>query len=213
MERKHSNQSHPKTGNPTILGTVLFTVFHLILLSILSWFLLEAWITVKIFISDIRNTSLTIQHIVSNNVHIIMHYHPQQGDSALKLFHSLNYDIYSLLHGYINSDIIEIFIGAIEVSVTRLLLFIEFIPFMIAILSVSIIDGLVQRDIRKFQGSRESTLLFHRLKPLAKISLLTLFFIYMLLPYEIPPEFYLIPMAASSSLFTLLTIKNFKKYL
>jgi hypothetical protein len=142
-----------------------------------------------------------------------MHYHPRQGDSALELFHRLNNIITAWCNGYIRGEILEIFIGGVQVSITRFMVFIEFIPFMIAIFFIFIIDGLVQRDKRKYEGARESTLLFHRLKPLAKISLLTIYFIYMLLPYAIPPMFYLISMTVTSSLFTMLAIKNFKKYL
>ena len=38
------------------------------------------------------------------------------------------------------------------------------IPLFSLSLSIGLVDGLVQRDIRKFQGARESTLLFHRIK-------------------------------------------------
>jgi energy-coupling factor transporter transmembrane protein EcfT len=55
--------------------------------------------------------------------------------------------------------------------------------------------------------------LFHRLKPLAKLSFFSLFIIYMVMPYGISPSVFLIPMVALSSLFTMLSIKSFKKYL
>jgi energy-coupling factor transporter transmembrane protein EcfT len=80
-------------------------------------------------------------------------------------------------------------------------------------LGVLMIDGLALRDKRKFQGARESTFLFHRLKPLAKLSFFSLFIIYMVMPYGISPSVFLIPMVALSSLFTMLSIKSFKKYL
>jgi hypothetical protein len=80
-------------------------------------------------------------------------------------------------------------------------------------LCVLMIDGLVLRDKRKFQGARESTFIFHRLKPLAKISFFSLFFIYMVIPYSVLPGVFLVPMVMLSSLFTMLAIKSFKKYL
>jgi len=76
-----------------------------------------------------------------------------------------------------------------------------------------VIDGLVQRDIRKFKGSRESALFFHRIKPLAIHFLFFTFFIYMVLPLPISPELILIPMAIISGICISLSIKSYKKYL
>jgi len=74
-------------------------------------------------------------------------------------------------------------------------------------------DGLIQRDIRKFQGARESTLFFHRIKPLSIFFIYTIFFIYMATPLPLPPELTLIPMILLSGLSTMLTIRTYKKYL
>jgi integrating conjugative element membrane protein (TIGR03747 family) len=115
--------------------------------------------------------------------------------------------------GFIGESIIETFIEIAVIILIRLCLFVAFIPFMFVIIFVLIIDGLAQRDKRKFQGARESTFLFHRLKPLAKLSFFFLFFIYMVFPYMVMPELFLMPMVILSSLFMMLTIKSFKKYL
>jgi len=78
--------------------------------------------------------------------------------------------------------------------------------------SIMIIDGLVQRDIRKFKGERESTLYFHKLKPLAPFSFYFIYFIYLCLPYPYSPVVFLLPMVGLTSMFIMLTIKHFKKY-
>jgi hypothetical protein len=212
MEKKQTTQPQSKTRHPTILGTLFFTLFNLIFLSILSWILLEIWFSVKIILNsdDIYNT---IQQILNNN-HIIMdHNHTEDVDTALNIFHNIKNTIHALCDSYIGENIIRVFLDVTEITLTRGCLFIQFTPFMIVFLCVLMIDGLVLRDKRKFQGARESTFIFHRLKPLAKISFFSLFFIYMVIPYSVLPGVFLVPMVMLSSLFTMLAIKSFKKYL
>jgi hypothetical protein len=212
MEKKQTTQPQSKTCHPTILGTLFFTLFNLIFLSILSWILLEIWFSVKIILNsdDIYNT---IQQILNNN-HIIMdHNHTEDVDTALNIFHNIKNTIHALCGSYIGENIIRVFLDVTEITLTRSCLFIQFTPFMIVFLCVLMIDGLVLRDKRKFQGARESTFIFHRLKPLAKISFFSLFFIYMVIPYSVLPGVFLVPMVMLSSLFTMLAIKSFKKYL
>ncbi len=212
MERKQTTQPQSKTKHPTLLGSILFTLFNLILLTILSWILLETWFTVEIILKNDGIYS-AIQQILNNNHIIMKHYHSQYIDTALNIFNRMYNTIHRLCGGYIGENIIKVFLDVTEITLTRSCLFIQFIPFMIVTLFVLIIDGLVLRDKRKFQGARESTFLFHRLKPMAKLSFFSLYFIYMIMPYSVTPGMFLIPMVMLSSLFTMLAIKSFKKYL
>lgn len=120
--------------------------------------------------------------------------------------------IYKAIHNH-NTNLVKIFIDVSQLSLARIRIFIKFIPFLLVILSIFIIDGLVLRDKRKFQGARESTFIFHRIKPLAKFSFILLYFIYMVLPYPVMPSLFLLPMALLTGLFATLTIRSFKKYL
>ncbi len=210
MENQKTNYSKSRTNHSGITGVLFFTLFNLVLLSMLSWVFLEVWFSVRIILSHDTNSSYIIQKILSNNLMLIKQYHAQYIDMALKLFQHVKNTVESFVGKYIDD---KIFLDVTEIILTRICLFIKFILFMLVILFIFIIDGLVLRDKRKFQGARESTFLFHRLKPLARASFFTLFFIYMVSPYPILPNLFLIPMAALSSLFTMLSIKNFKKYL
>lgn len=212
MESKHPTHKQSKTSHPTVLGALFFTLFNLILLSILSWIILEVWFCVQLVFLD-SGINITIQKILSSNVSMMTKYNFQLLDHMLNIFLRMQNGIHSWCGSYIGGNSVEVFIGVTEVILTRCCLFIAFIPFMIVILCILIIDGLVQRDKRKFQGARESTFLFHRLKPLAKLSFFSLFLIYMIVPYEIAPELFLVPMVMLSSVFTMLAIRSFKKYL
>ena len=107
---------------------------------------------------------------------------------------------------------VTILVSTTKIVLARFFTFIEFLPCLLVILFVFIVDGLVQRDKRKFHGARESALLFHRLKPLGGVSFYGLFFAYMAVPIMLPSTVFLLPMACLTSVFTMLSIKYFKKY-
>jgi hypothetical protein len=203
MDNKKSSSMRQKPSHPSIISSVLFWLFNLLLLSLLSWFFLEAWFCMKVIFS--RDCS-TIQLIVNYNMTIIKNQTPSV------LINQFN-NILSLINAYPGAHIIEIMLAVTEITLTRLFIFIEWAPFILAVMYVLVVDGLVLRDIRKFQGARESTFLFHRLKPLARLSFFTLFFVYMVIPFDIPSTVFVVPMVMLSGIFTTFTIKRFKKYL
>jgi integrating conjugative element membrane protein (TIGR03747 family) len=94
----------------------------------------------------------------------------------------------------------------------RLFIFILSFPLWLSVLFVMIVDGLVQRDIRKFQAARESTFLFHRLKLLTENLFYSFFLIYMSMPIAIQPEALLLPTVIIVSVLFKLSIKYYKKY-
>jgi len=111
-----------------------------------------------------------------------------------------------------DSSFKSVIINTTKLIWARLHLFIHYIPFITVIFVIFIIDGLVQRDIRKFQCARESAFIFHRLKPLASQMCCVTFFCYMCVPINISSEYFFVPMACLSGLFIKLSVENFKKY-
>lgn len=210
MENKQASYSKSRKNHSSIIGTLFFTLFNLVLLSILSWVLLEVWFSVRIILLNDAKSIYTVQKILSNNLLLVKQYHTQSIGIALNIFQHVKNTVELFVGKYIDDKILW---DVTEIILTRAYLFIEFIPCMLIIYFIFIIDGLVLRDKRKFQAARESTFLFHRLKPLARISFLTLFFIYMASPYSISPGLFLIPMTILSGLLAMFSIKSFKKYL
>lgn len=215
MEKKSTPQPQRK-GYPTLAGALLSTLFNLVLLTILSWILLTAWLLVKFWTND-YSIGDEIQTILNCDLQIINHLNKRGFHYLSDIFqetqNTLNLMFHYVLDSRLASYLTTIILGSFEIILVRAWVFILMIPSFIVIEFIFVVDGLVQRDIRKFKGARESTFFFHRVKSLVGICLFSIFFIYMVVPYPISPELLLIPMILLSSLFTYLSIKNYKKYL
>ncbi len=109
--------------------------------------------------------------------------------------------------------IVTMLADTLEVVTDRLWIFILSIPLWASLLFVMTVDGLGQRDIRKFQAARESTFLFHRLKLLTSHVFYGFFLFFMSTPWVIEPSILLLPMILTVSILLMLSIKYYKKYL
>jgi len=78
---------------------------------------------------------------------------------------------------------------------------------------IGFVDGLVKRDLRKFNNARESTLFFHRSKSLLSTLFFTAYFLFMVTPLPINPAFWIMSLALLVGLVICLAIQQFKKYL
>jgi len=110
-------------------------------------------------------------------------------------------------------EVLPILDGVTEIILGRILIFILSIPLFLLCLSIGLVDGLVQRDIRKFQGARESTLLFHETKRGLSFWFYVPLLAYMVLPWPVSPTCFLVPMAMVSGFLLRLNIQTFKKYI
>lgn len=113
----------------------------------------------------------------------------------------------------VNQEIKPLFYGITKIITTRLGILLLALPLFALCLSLGLVDGLVQRDIRKFQGARESTLLFHELKRGSGIGFFVPLLIYFLWPWPLKAEWILMPLAIAMGLLTQLGAKSFKKYI
>jgi integrating conjugative element membrane protein (TIGR03747 family) len=95
---------------------------------------------------------------------------------------------------------------------TRLWLFILSLPLFLLCFCVGMVDGLVQRDIRKFQSARESALLFHWIKGTGLVCLVLPFFMYVVCPWPLSALWFLSPMAIVLGCVTQMGLRSFKKY-
>ncbi|MCD6047008.1 MAG: hypothetical protein K0S08_655 [Gammaproteobacteria bacterium] len=84
---------------------------------------------------------------------------------------------------------------------------------MIAFVALGFIDGLVQRDIRKFQNARESTLIFHRSKSFLISIFFIGYFVFVVVPLEFDLSLYLVIMAAALGYMVQVVSRQFKKHL
>jgi integrating conjugative element membrane protein (TIGR03747 family) len=99
-----------------------------------------------------------------------------------------------------------------QLIILRLVIAFFMLPLCILLGLVGFIDGLVQRDLRKFCGGRESALVYHRAKRYIMPTLMTGFFIYLILPLPLSPIWIFLPTAILFGLVIRITVSRFKKY-
>jgi integrating conjugative element membrane protein (TIGR03747 family) len=75
-------------------------------------------------------------------------------------------------------------------------------------------DGLVQRDLRRWRGGRESSFVYHHhARRLIGPLFLGAWALYLALPVSLHPGFVVLPFAAGLGLTVAVTAASFKKYL
>lgn len=110
------------------------------------------------------------------------------------------------------SDMGHLFIATTELISIRLVIFILFLPMFIFMGILGFIDGLTQRELRRYRGGRESALIYHRAKNWIKPSLLTGCVLYLTIPLNLSPDIVLLPFVLSFAYMVAITTKMFKKY-
>jgi len=78
---------------------------------------------------------------------------------------------------------------------------------------VALVDGLVQRDLRRWGGGRESSFVYHYAKKAALPLVVITWVVYLALPFSLHPTFIVLPFAALFALSVAVTASTFKKYL
>lgn len=109
-------------------------------------------------------------------------------------------------------------LGSLVLGVTVIVLmrgavFVLALPVFLLMVGLGLVDGLVRRDVRKFQAARESTYLFHRLRNTGKPCFFVPLFAYFVCPLAISPLWFLLPMAIVLGGIVQLSVQLFKKYL
>lgn len=229
---ENAASNRPKKRYTTLFSLIFTTVFKIFLLSLLAWFLLLIWFGViavqkgtyvaahdlhlllRSHVEWIASKHLPIGYDVLPKMALVeVHIHDKIGhalESASFLLQKINQ--HDLINAQTVLTIMTILVETTEVVLCRVFTFILSLPLWASILFVMIVDGLVQRDIRKFQAARESTFLFHRLKLLTSKIFYSFFLIYMSMPCATQPQTLLLPMILIVSVLTMLSIKHYKKY-
>ncbi|VAX07797.1 putative membrane protein [hydrothermal vent metagenome] len=78
---------------------------------------------------------------------------------------------------------------------------------------VGITDGLVQRDLRRWGGGRESSFVYHHAKHFIMPAVLGTWFVYLSLPVSVHPNYVILPFTALFAIAVAITSGTFKKYL
>lgn len=86
-------------------------------------------------------------------------------------------------------------------------------PLFVLLVWVGLVDGLVQRDLRRWGGGRESSYVYHYAKRSNLVFVALAGFVYLALPLSVHPAIVLVPFALVCAGSISLTASRFKKYL
>ena len=114
-----------------------------------------------------------------------------------------------------NIDFLTLLLKTSEIVLTRLIQYELSLPLFVVVIGVLAIDGLVMRDIRRFQGARESTFIFHRAKRGLSVCIFIPFLIYLACPISLSSlgsALFLLLHAMLVGLLLRIAITHFKKY-
>lgn len=117
-----------------------------------------------------------------------------------------------LVYKYLR-DYIEATLYVIITFIIRIIIIVLTSPLFILASIVGLVDGLVQRDLRRFGVGRESAFKYHHAKKMVFPTMVLAWIIYLSIPFSIHPNLILIPAALLFGLMISFTSSNFKKYL
>ena len=100
-----------------------------------------------------------------------------------------------------------------QVFSVRLAILTLAMPIFLLFSLVALVDGLVQRDLRRWGGGRESSFVYHYAKKAALPLVLFSWVTYLALPFSLHPTFVVLPFATLFALTVAVTASTFKKYL
>lgn len=98
------------------------------------------------------------------------------------------------------------------VALNRIVIVALSIPLFGVFFITGLVDGLAQRDLRRFGGARESGTRYHLSKSVVLPTIFLGWLAYISFPVSINPNFVLLPLALLFSLSIFLTVANYKKY-
>jgi len=100
-----------------------------------------------------------------------------------------------------------------QVFSVRLAILTLAMPIFLLFSLVALVDGLVQRDLRRWGGGRESSFVYHYAKKAALPLVVLTWVTYLALPFSMHPTFIVLPFATLFALTVAVTASTFKKYL
>ena len=122
--------------------------------------------------------------------------------------HQYAHDIAASLWEYILA-----MIAVTQVFAVRLSILILATPVILLALIAGFTDGLVQRDLRRWGGGRESSFLYHHAKKVILPAILSAWVIYLAIPFSVHPSLIIVPFTLMAGIAMAVTSSTFKKYL
>ncbi len=119
-----------------------------------------------------------------------------------------------LRRGYLSiAEFVTAAMQIVQVFSVRLAILCLATPVFLLFSLIGLVDGLVQRDLRRWGGGRESSYLYHYAKKSVWIFMLSAWVGYLALPFSLHPAFIVMPFAILFGFSISITASTFKKYL
>ncbi|EOG3622669.1 TIGR03747 family integrating conjugative element membrane protein [Pseudomonas putida] len=115
---------------------------------------------------------------------------------------------YIIVQDYLLAALFTIFTFVVRLTILTLAT-----PLFLLAVLTGAIDGLMRRDLRKFEADRESSFIYHRAKRTLLPLMVSPWVIYLTLPWSLNPNWVLLPCAAVLGIMVAITAATFKKYL
>ena len=117
----------------------------------------------------------------------------------------------NLMHVY--SEFLVAAIYVLMMFVVRLTILILSLPIFVIFGVVGLVDGLMQRDLRRWRAGNESSYVYHMAKRFSFPIITTGMIIYLSSPFSINPNYIIVPTAVAFGGIVMLMSSKFKKYL
>jgi integrating conjugative element membrane protein (TIGR03747 family) len=104
-------------------------------------------------------------------------------------------------------------IAITQVFAVRLSILILATPVIFLALIAGFTDGLVQRDLRRWGGGRESSFLYHHAKKVVLPAIISAWVIYLAMPFSVHPSLIIVPFTLMAGIAMAISAATFKKYL
>lgn len=101
----------------------------------------------------------------------------------------------------------------LQIVMMRVTILVLSIPLFILVIIVSVVDGLVRRDLRRYGAAYESSFLYHHAKRIIKPAIYIPCVLYLSLPFAVYPNILLLPSILLIGMAISVTVGSFKKYL
>lgn len=110
-------------------------------------------------------------------------------------------------------DYIAAAINTTQIFAVRLAVAFMSLPLFLLVGTAALLDGMVERELRRYGGAMESAFMYHNVKPWSKPIIFGAFVLYLGFPIEIHPNVVLVPFVIGFGVIVYITAKTFKKFI
>ena len=217
-----SSTTTPKRSTPlSFIGKLFRLISNMMWISLLTWGLLLAVTAISIVFIGWQSTTYHLHELVmSMTTHawgdeqLVLWLQQPNSNIALPSWLAWAFPNPAPLEHSLHAmtKITSILLLVTQFVVLRCQLFLVGSLLIIAFGLLGLMDGLIQRDIRKYRAARESTLFFHRSKAFLSTIFYTGYFLFISIPVTFNLTLGLLLLAMLMGFMIYLASKNFKKY-